>query len=138
MAIYKTSSRYIIQKEDFNSYVFICKKNKTPLTNLIKWLCTLQQCKNPNGAAGFEKIPETNTAKPPFITDFPLLLIDDECDHYSVDTGNPPMENGKFLEEYDPKTINGLIRKLLQYFSNFFFYLLDLFFLGCSQQKNQN
>ena len=109
--------RYIIQKEDFNSYVFVCKKNKTPLTNLIKWLCTLQQCKNPNGAAGFEKIPETNTEKPPFISDFPLLLIDDECDHYSVDTGKPPMEDGKFLEEYDPKTINGLIRKLLQCFS---------------------
>ena len=70
--------RYIIQKEDFNSYVFVCKKNKTPLTNLIKWLCTLPQCKNPNGAAGFEKIPETNTEKPPFISDFPLLLIDDE------------------------------------------------------------
>ena len=107
----------LIQKVDFNSYIFVCKKNKTPLTNLIKWLCTLQQCKNPNGAAGFEKIPETNTEKPPFISDFPLLLIDDECDHYSVDTGNPPMEDGKFLEEYDPKTINGLIRKLLQCFS---------------------
>ena len=113
----KTLARHYIQKTDFNSYVFVCKKNKTPLTTLIKWLFTLQQCKNANDAAGFEKIPETNTEKPPFIYDFPLLLIDDECDHYSVDTGKPPMEDGKFLEEYDRKTINGLIRKLLQCFS---------------------
>jgi len=47
-----------------------------------------------------------------------LLLKDDECDHYSIDTDKPPRDpNGKFEEEYDPTKINGLIRKLLQCFS---------------------
>lgn len=110
--------KHIIQKEDFNSYIFVIKKNKTPLTKLIEWITALPQSVDPKGAAGFEKIPEKNTKKPPFINDFPLLLIDDECDHYSIDTGKPPRdENGDFLLEYDPKTINGLIRKLLQCFS---------------------
>ena len=115
----KGMPKHIIQKEDFNSYVFIIKKNKTPLSRLIEWVTSLPQCNDPQGASGFETNPETNTKKPPFITDFPLLLIDDECDHYSVDTGKPPVDpkTGKFILEYDPKTINGLIRKFLQCFS---------------------
>ena len=41
-----------------------------------------------------------------FIKDYPLLLIDDECDHYSIDTDKPPPDpNGKFEEEYDPTKI---------------------------------
>ena len=108
----------IIQKEDYESYVFIIKKNRTPLTNLIEWLTKHPQCYNKDGAAGFEKFPAKNTLKPPFIKDFPLLLIDDECDHYSIDTDKPPRDlDGKFDDEYDPTKINGLIRKLLQCFS---------------------
>lgn len=110
--------QHIIQDTDFNSYIFVVKKNKTPLTNLIDWLLSLNQCNEKSGAVGFSKIPGTNSKKPPFITEFPLLLIDDECDHYSIDTGKAPRDNnGKFLEEYNPKTINALIRKLLQCFS---------------------
>ena len=104
------------------SYIFVMKKNKTPLTRLIQWLTKHMQCAT--GAGGFERIPplnETNEAEPPFIKDFPLLLLDDECDHYSVDTGIRPkkFENGRWVydPEYDPKAINGLIRKLLFCFS---------------------
>jgi len=108
--------KHLIQNEDFNSYIFVIKKNKTPLTNLIEWLTKHPQCKD--GAVGFEKFPTKNNSKPPFIKDYPLLLIDDECDHYSIDTDKPPRDpNGKFEEEYDPTKINGLIRKLLQCFS---------------------
>ena len=91
------------------------KKNKTPLSNLIEWISILPQCKAND--SGFEKFPEKNRVDPPFITDFPILVIDDECDHYSIDTGKAPIENGKVLEENNTTTINALIRKLLQCFS---------------------
>ena len=105
-----------IQENDENSFNFVIKKNKTPLENIIKWITTHPQCQI--GAAGFEKKININTKNPPFVEKFPLLLIDDECDHYTVDTGDIPRDdNGNFLEEYDPKTINGLIRKLLNCFS---------------------
>ena len=105
-----------INPDENISYVFVCKKNKTPLTKLIQWICKHTQAKE--GGLGFESIKETNKTEPPYITDFPILLIDDECDHYSVDTGKKPKkEDGTFDEEYDPKTINGLIRKLLMCFS---------------------
>ena len=105
-----------INADDNTSYVFVCKKNKTPLTKLIQWICKHPQAKN--GGNGFENMKETNKTEPPYITTFPLLLLDDECDHYSVDTNKKPKkEDGTFDEEYDPKTINGLIRKLLMCFS---------------------
>ena len=105
-----------LNPDDNTSYVFVCKKNKTPLTRLIQWICKHTQAKE--GGQGFENIRETNKTEPPYITDFPILLLDDECDHYSVDTGKKPKkEDGTFDEEYDPKTINGLIRKLLMCFS---------------------
>ena len=101
------------------SYIFVIKKNKTPLTRLIQWLLTHTQCKA--GASGFERVPplnETNRSEPPFINDWPILVLDDECDHYSVDTKErPEITPGVLDEEYDPKTINGLIRKLLICFS---------------------
>ena len=110
-------NRINIKKEGLESYVFVIKKNKTPLSNLIEWISILPQCKA--NASGFEKFPEKNRVDPPFITDFPILVIDDECDHYSIDTGKAPIENGKVLEENNTTTINALIRKLLQCFSGY-------------------
>jgi len=101
------------------SYIFVIKNNQTPLKRLIQWLAKHTQ--SAPGAFGFDRMPplnETNTKDPPFIKDFPLLLLDDECDHYSVDTGiRPRNPDGSFDEEYDPRKINGLIRKLLFCFS---------------------
>ena len=77
-----------LNPDDNTSYVFVCKKNKTPLTRLIQWICKHTQAKE--GGQGFENIRETNKTEPPYITDFPILLLDDECDHYSVDTGKKP------------------------------------------------
>ena len=110
--------KHIIQKTDFNSYVFVTKKNKSTLERLIQWITSLPQCVDLDGAAGFEKVPNKNKKNPPFIKDFPIFLIDDECDHYSIDTSSPKKDqDGKFDLENDPKTINGLIRKLLMCFS---------------------
>ena len=49
---------------------------------------------------------------------YPLLLIDDEADQASVNTGYDYDEDGKIVDEYDVKTINKLIRSLLNHFDN--------------------
>ena len=49
-----------------------------------------------------------------FIKDRPILVIDDEVDNGSVDTGEQKLdEKGEFDPEYDPKTINSRIRQIL-------------------------
>lgn len=71
--------------------LFVIKKNKNVLTNLIKWLSS-NNCKNEAG-----KI------------DSPMLLIDDEADNASVNVNkNDPDTN--------PSAINGCIRRLLGLF----------------------
>src|SRR3954463_12555974 len=67
--------------------VFVVKKNKSVLDNLCQWL---------NDRAG----------------DAAALVIDDEADNASVNTGELP-EAGEDPLERDPTTINRLIRKLL-------------------------
>ena len=63
---------------------------------------------------GFDNKP---TSEPPYLDKFPLLLIDDECDDASVDTGVQEFsESGEPDPDYCPKTINALIRKLLNFF----------------------
>ena len=49
---------------------------------------------------------------------YPLLLIDDEADQASVNTGYDYTDDGKVIDEYDVKTINKLIRKLFKLFEN--------------------
>src|SRR6202000_1748528 len=62
------------------------------LQNLNKWI---------------KRLPDESRAAP-------LLVIDDEADQASVDTGDQPLlEDGTFNEDYDPKRVNGEIRKLL-------------------------
>jgi hypothetical protein len=55
----------------------------------------------------------------PIVTNLPLLLIDDEADHASVDTGeNVVDENGMPDPEHEPKAINRLIRTILHSFTH--------------------
>lgn len=72
--------------------VLVIKKNKTILENLILWL-SQSAVTTPNGERK--------------IKDVPLLLIDDEADNASVNSG----------DKYDVRTINRLIRTLLNLFS---------------------
>lgn len=52
------------------------------------------------------------------VTKLPLLVIDDEADNASVDTGEQLFnEDGTPDEEHSPKTINSLIRRVLHSFS---------------------
>ncbi|WP_430809568.1 MULTISPECIES: Z1 domain-containing protein [unclassified Carboxylicivirga] len=72
--------------------VLVIKKNKSILENLILWLL------------GFADKDESGESK---IFNVPLLLIDDEADNASVNSGT----------ELDVKTINRLIRTLLNLFN---------------------
>ena len=50
--------------------------------------------------------------------ELPLLLIDDEADNASVDTGEQKFdEDGNPDEEHQPKAINRLVRQILNSFS---------------------
>jgi hypothetical protein len=80
--------------------VFVVKKNKSVLTNILKWATSLAGVEDP--ATGLKVVQNV-----------PLLVIDDEADQASVDTNGP--KRGA-VDEYDPPVINGLIRELLNKF----------------------
>lgn len=83
-----------------NPIIVVVKKNVTPLTNLLDW---------------FEK--EGSNGK---IRNVPLLLTDDEADNASVDTkatNKMDAKPGDDAFEQDPSRINGLIRQILNCFT---------------------
>jgi hypothetical protein len=87
-------------------WLFVVKKNKSVLERLNRWIR--------NHVANAED-PETGRR---FVTNLPLLLIDDEADHASVDTGGQAFDaEGNPDEEHEPKAINRLIRRILHSYS---------------------
>ena len=87
-------------------WLFVVKKNKTVLERLLLWI---------RNRVANETDPVTGRK---LVTNLPLLIIDDEADHGSVDTGeNVVDENGVVDEEHLPTTINRLIRSILHHFS---------------------
>jgi len=78
--------------------LFVVKKNTRVLKNLIKWI---------DGILNGRKV----------LKDVPLLMIDDEADHASVDTNVQAFdESGKLDDDHDPTRINQNIRTLLRKF----------------------
>lgn len=87
-------------------WLFVIKKNKTVLERLLYWI---------NNHAWDAQDEETGRK---LVTKLPLLVIDDESDHGSVDTGEQFIDdNGLPDPEYEPKTINRLIRSVLHAFT---------------------
>ena len=87
-------------------WLFVVKKQKTVLTALLHWIQT--RVADATDAADGRKL----------VTKLPLLMIDDEADNASVDTGEQLFnEDGTPDEEHQPKTINSLIRQLLHSFT---------------------
>ncbi|MDD4615996.1 MAG: Z1 domain-containing protein [Alphaproteobacteria bacterium] len=87
-------------------WLFVVKKNKTVLERLLHWI---------RNHVADALDPETDKR---IVTTLPLLLIDDEADHASVDTGEQVYDGeGKPDEEHQPTTINRLVRKILASFS---------------------
>lgn len=86
-------------------WLFVVKKNKTVLERLLKWIRNhVADAKDADGR--------------PIVSGFSLLLIDDEADHASVDTGDQIVnKDGTVDDEYQPKAINSRIRKILHSFA---------------------
>lgn len=103
------SLTYASMKGDFNKrvaeqsnfapvsqpFLLVVKKNGSVLRNLNSWV---------------RHLPDQSRV-------VPLLVVDDEADQASVDTGDQALlPDGSFDPDYDPKRINGEIRKLLNAF----------------------
>jgi len=93
----------IFPSSDSPPIILVIKKNVSILRNLITWIPSV--------------ISQTDSEGKKVIKAIPFLLIDDECDFASINTKEPERdENGKIIEEWDPTTINKLIRELLSLF----------------------
>lgn len=87
-------------------WLFVVKKNKSVLTQLLKWL--RDHVANSQDTESGRKL----------INHLPLLVIDDEADHASVDTGEKVVrEDGKPDLQHEPTAINELVRKILHTFT---------------------
>lgn len=86
-------------------WLFVVKKHKIVLERLLKWIRGhVADATDENGRR--------------FVSNLPLLLIDDEADHASVDTGEQHIgSDGKPDEDHEPKAINSRIRKILNTFA---------------------
>ena len=102
---------------------YVVKKNKSVLTSLISHFCKdprepgiiIDKVKN---SIGFQVRKQFHQGMG-FIKNSPILIIDDECDQGSVDTGRQDYDitSETWDQDYDPKAINALIRTLLNLFS---------------------
>lgn len=83
-------------------WLFVVKKNKTVLERLLGWIR--------NHVADFHDQQSGRM----IVTKLPLLVIDDEADHASVDTGEQVFDSdGQPDAEHMPTTINRLVRRIL-------------------------
>ena len=87
-------------------WLFVVKKQKTVLAALLHWIQT--------------RVADTTDAVDGrrLVSKLPLLMIDDEADNASVDTGEQLFkDDGTPDKEHQPKTINSLIRQVLHAFT---------------------
>jgi hypothetical protein len=98
-------ANHLANSPEERPWLFVVKKNKTVLERLLKWIR--------NHVAD-----KTDQNGRRYVSNLPVLVIDDEADHASVDTGEQLHdENGVPEDEYEPKAINSRIRRILHSFS---------------------
>ena len=87
-------------------WLFVVKKNKTVLDRLLRWIR--------NHVADHHDRESGRRV----VLQLPLLLVDDEADHASVDTGEQVFDaDGRPDDEHQPTTINRLVRCILHSFA---------------------
>ena len=102
----RTAASHLAITPEHRPWLFVVKKNKRVLEQLLAWI---------THHVADSRDPETGKG---VVTNLPLLLIDDEADHASVDTGEQVVdENGVPDEDHQPTTINRLIRRILKAFT---------------------
>ena len=99
-------------------WLFVVKKNKSVLVRLLNWIqnhvADLPVHDLDADSGSDDNLPLVRKK----VTKFPLLIIDDEADNASVDTGEMVVdEYGNPDEEHQPTTINKLIRRILNSFA---------------------
>ena len=100
------ANHFAISPEE-RPWLFVIKKNKTVLSRLLKWIQGHHVANSIDPATGRR-----------IVANLPLLVIDDEADHASVDTGEQLFSSdGTPDEDHQPKAINSLIRKILHSFA---------------------
>lgn len=100
------ASRHIGITPEERPWLFVVKKNKSVLSQLNDWLRD-HVADSTEQATGIK-----------VVTHLPLLLIDDEADHASVDTGEEVIgPDGQPDEEHQPTAINREIRRILRSFT---------------------
>lgn len=84
--------------------LFVVKKNASVLRNLVNWVGSMSTHIDENGKG--------------YVSDVPLLVIDDEADQGSIDTrAKERDEDGNIDPDHDPTVLNERIRELLGLFS---------------------
>lgn len=87
-------------------WLFVVKKNQTVLRQLFRWI-----------SDHVADMTDNQTGRR-LVSQHALLLIDDEADHASVDTGELLRDlDGRPDENHQPKAINSGIRKILHAFN---------------------
>jgi hypothetical protein len=88
-------------------WLFVVKKNKSVLEKLLRWMRSNHVANSTDPGTGRR-----------ISTNLPLLVIDDEADNASIDTGEQEFdEDGKPDPDHEPKAINSLIRQILATFA---------------------
>ncbi|MBE5960923.1 MAG: hypothetical protein E7256_05985 [Lachnospiraceae bacterium] len=87
--------------------IIVAKKIKSTLENLINYI-----------ESNSEISKDEETGELHMRAKYPLLLIDDEADQASVNTGYEYDDDGNILDEYNVKAINKLIRSLFKHFDS--------------------
>jgi Z1 domain len=99
----RVANQYGVAPGGSDPILMVVKKNKTVLTNLIKWASNWT---NSDPQLG-RKV----------VRNFPLLIIDDEADNASINTKEIMLDSsGNPRDEQDATAINKLIRQLLHSF----------------------
>lgn len=115
----KRISRHLAVSPEERPWLFVVKKNKSVLRELLKWIQnhvadTILQDSDGEISSTSDGLPRVRK----IVTKLPLLIIDDEADHASVDTQEQVFDaDGIPDEEHSPTTINKLIRRILHSFS---------------------
>jgi hypothetical protein len=98
-------ANHLANRPEERPWLFVVKKNKTVLNRLLKWIRN-------------HVVDTTDEHGRKIVSKFPLLIIDDEADHASVDTGEQiHHSDGSIDDDYQPKAINAGIRRILNSFS---------------------
>ena len=99
-------ARHLAITPEQRPWLFVVKKQKIVLQRLLDWI---------RNHASNSIDPATGRR---IVTHLPLLVIDDEADHASVDTGEQLfLADGTPDEEHSPTAINSRIRKILNSFT---------------------